>query len=116
MKIIDELLQKKKTTVTKIACAHCGAPLTPVPFEDYAECPYCGNKCLLEKRKAGAVASVIGFVEKQQRTRFALKEAERKRQEEELEKSREQFRKYWWVYALIVAGIIAFFAIMATTE
>ncbi len=101
-----ELFKKRKDSSQKNKCPNCGAELEVDFIRGTGECPYCGTKCKISRAEMGVVDSVISFIERQQE-RADQKKAikEQKEREEELQR-KEHFRKFWWVYALVVFVIV----------
>ena len=96
-------------------CENCGMRAYEQKNGVYV-CKYCQTVYEEEPKSESALQTILRFTERQMDKRREEKVARRKRQEAEENKQRELIRKYWWVYVLFVAGLIALSIVMAILE
>ena len=114
-------LFKKKINFVSAKCPECNGNLELDTEFKVAFCNRCGAQCIVEnaprvKEKTSKLSKVLDFMERQQSIRRQDKK-ERERKAEEKEKKRENIiKKYWWIYAVILASLFALVITMAILE
>lgn len=122
----------RKIKFISAVCPNCKGNLELDANLETAFCQYCGAQCIVQnapkkQRKQTKLEIVLDFVERQQtlrrkdkqeelRKRELLEEQQERERKAEEQKQREFLKKYWWVYALVIAGIFTLCIVMAILE
>ena len=112
---------KKQVTFISAICPECKGHLELDSNLETAFCQYCGAQCIVSNapkkaKKQSRLETVLGFVERQQALRRQDKQEKQRKIEEAERREKEQLKKYWWAYALLGVGLVAFFVVMSILE
>ena len=112
---------KKQVNFISANCPECNGHLELDANLETAFCQHCGAQCIVENapkkvKKQSRLETVLGFVERQQALRRQDKQEKQRKIEEEKHRQKEHFKKYWWAYALLGVGLVAFFIVMSVLE
>ena len=112
---------KKRIKFVSAICPECKGHLELDSNLKTAFCQYCGAQCVVEnapkkEKEQGKLEMILNFLERQQNLRRQDKQERQRRIDEENHKSKEHFKKYWWVYVLIFIAIFAYITAMAILD
>lgn len=114
-------LFERKPKFVAAVCPNCGGNLELDSNFKVAICKECGAQCIVQnvknkKEKKTSLEVVVDFVERQQSLHRADKREKERKLEEEQQKNSEHFKKYWWVYVLILVFLFGLIFTMAILE
>ena len=116
------LFHKKEPRFISAKCPECQGGLELDANFETAVCQSCGMQCIVENvikkesKKATSLDKIITFVNHRQDLRRKDNIEKQLRKNEEKKKNEDTIKKYWWIWALVMAGLFVFMGIMSYLE